>query len=151
MLHLVVSDYFLEEEAREYVNSVNIEDDLVDKYSLPEQPQQEDVEAEVVEESPAEETLVAHHNVVNTVQEPPAMALEESVEEPPRRTYASIVSTSLLLSMQAFCLHMSRCVCGAHLLKVSHSLHILVGSAFILSKLAHICFILNVIKISCEF
>ncbi|XVF72077.1 hypothetical protein PTKIN_Ptkin12aG0092600 [Pterospermum kingtungense] len=82
-----VSDYFLEEEAREYVNSVHIDDDPVDKYSLPEQPQQEDVEAEVV----VEEASASHHNVVNTVQEPPAMALEESVEEPSRRTYASIL------------------------------------------------------------
>ncbi|XWS76192.1 hypothetical protein CRYUN_Cryun01aG0154700 [Craigia yunnanensis] len=87
-----VSDYVLEEEVREYVNSVHIEDDPVDKYSLPEQLQQEDVEAEVVvEEAPAEETLASHHSVVNAVQEPPAMALEEPVGEAPRRTYASIL------------------------------------------------------------
>ncbi|XVE99036.1 hypothetical protein REPUB_Repub03eG0161900 [Reevesia pubescens] len=87
-----VSDYVLEEEARDYVNSVHIEDDPVDKYNLPEQPQQEDVETEVVaEETPAEETLVLHHSVVNSVQEPPAMPLEEPVGEPPRRTYASIL------------------------------------------------------------
>ncbi|XVE77980.1 hypothetical protein DITRI_Ditri13aG0107500 [Diplodiscus trichospermus] len=87
-----VSDYVLEEEAREYVNSVHIEDDTVDKYSLPEQPQEEDAEAEVVvEEAPAEENLSLHHGVVNTVQEPPAMPLEEPVGEPPKRTYASIL------------------------------------------------------------
>ncbi|XWS47037.1 hypothetical protein CRYUN_Cryun14cG0118900 [Craigia yunnanensis] len=87
-----VSDYVMEEEAREYVNSVYIEDDPVDKYSLPEQPQEEDAEAEVVvEEAPAEETLALHHSVVNTVQEPLATPLEEPVGEPPRRTYASIL------------------------------------------------------------
>ncbi|XP_022771338.1 ras GTPase-activating protein-binding protein 2-like isoform X2 [Durio zibethinus] len=87
-----VSDYVLEEEAREYVNSVHIEDDPVDKYSLPEQPQQEDVEAEVVvEEAPADETLASYHSVVNAVQEPTAMALEEPVGKPPKRTYASIL------------------------------------------------------------
>ncbi|XP_022758532.1 putative G3BP-like protein [Durio zibethinus] len=88
----LVSDYILEEEAREYVSSVHIEDDPVDKYSLPEQPHEEDDDAEVVvEESPAEETLASHHSMVNTVQVPPAMPLEEPVGEPPKRTYASIL------------------------------------------------------------
>ncbi|KAK8631056.1 hypothetical protein V6N13_079821 [Hibiscus sabdariffa] len=87
-----VSDYVLEEEAREYVNSVHIDDDPVDKYSLPEQPQEEDFEAEVVvEEAPAEETPATHHSVVSTVQETPAMPLEEPVGEAPRKTYASIL------------------------------------------------------------
>nr|KJB10044.1 hypothetical protein B456_001G181600 [Gossypium raimondii] len=86
------SDYVLEEEAREYVNSVHIDDDPIDKYSLPEQPQEEDFEHEVVvEEAPADETLASHHNVVGIVQEIPAMPLEEPVGEPPRKTYASIV------------------------------------------------------------
>lgn len=101
MLNLTDSDYVLEEEAREYVNSVHIDDDPVDKYSLPEQPQEEDFEVEVVvEEAPAEESLASHHNVVGTVQETPAMPLEEPVREPPRKTYASIVSILLLLIMQ---------------------------------------------------
>ncbi|OMO64999.1 hypothetical protein CCACVL1_21587 [Corchorus capsularis] len=87
-----VSDYILEEEARDYVNSVSIEDDPVDKYSLPEQPQQEDVEAEVVvEEAPAEETHVSHDSVVNSVPELPAVSMEEPVGEPPKKTYASIL------------------------------------------------------------
>ncbi|KAA3458693.1 ras GTPase-activating protein-binding protein 1-like [Gossypium australe] len=86
------SDYVLEEEAREYVNSVHVDDDPVEKYSLPEQPQEEDFEDEVVvEEAPADETLVSHHNVVGIVQEIPAMPLEEPVGEPPRKTYASIL------------------------------------------------------------
>ncbi|MBA0675002.1 hypothetical protein Goari_016569 [Gossypium aridum] len=86
------SDYVLEEEAREYVNSVHIDDDPIDKYSLPEQPQEEDFEDEVVvEEAPADETLASHHNVVGIVQEIPAMPLEEPVGEPPRKTYASIL------------------------------------------------------------
>ncbi|GLT41309.1 hypothetical protein SLA2020_153840 [Shorea laevis] len=85
------SDYVLEEEARDYVNSVHIEDDLVDKYSIPEQPRQEEVEAEiVVEETPVEETSF-HQNLASTVQEPPVTALEEPVGEPAKRTYASIL------------------------------------------------------------
>ncbi|XP_039005697.1 nuclear transport factor 2-like [Hibiscus syriacus] len=85
-----VSDYALEEEVSEYVNSVHIEDFPVDKYSLPEQ---EDVEDKVtVGEDPAEETLGLHHSVVDNVQEPLTIPLDEPVEEPPRRTYASILS-----------------------------------------------------------
>ncbi|KHG04260.1 Putative G3BP-like protein [Gossypium arboreum] len=89
-----VSDYALEEDFSEYVNSVHIEDNPVDNYSIPEQPEQEAVEDEdPVEEAPTEEeTLVSHHSVVNTVQEPPSIPLEEPVGEPPRRTYASILS-----------------------------------------------------------
>ncbi|XVF81061.1 hypothetical protein PTKIN_Ptkin15bG0126200 [Pterospermum kingtungense] len=87
-----VSDYVLEEEAREYVNSVHIDDDPVDKYSLPEQSQEEDTEVDVVvEEAPTEETSALPHSVVNAAQETPAMPLEEPVGEPPRRTYASIL------------------------------------------------------------
>ncbi|KAB2021893.1 hypothetical protein ES319_D07G171400v1 [Gossypium barbadense] len=92
------SDYVLEEEAREYVNSVHIDDDPIDKYSLPEQPQEEDFEDEVVvEEAPADETLASHHNVVGIVQEIPAMPLEEPVGELPRKTYASIGNHRLMV------------------------------------------------------
>ncbi|XP_021893753.1 putative G3BP-like protein [Carica papaya] len=86
-----VSDYVLEEEARDYVNSVHIEDDPVDKYSLSESPQQEDLKAEiVVEETPAEEASASHQTTV-TVQEPPVAAVEEPVAELTKRTYASIL------------------------------------------------------------
>ncbi|KAE8676249.1 hypothetical protein F3Y22_tig00111621pilonHSYRG00379 [Hibiscus syriacus] len=85
-----VYDYALEEEVSEYINLVRIEVFPVDKYSLPDQ---EDVEDKVtVGEAPAEETLVLHHSVVDTVQEPPAIPLDEPVQEPPRRTYASILN-----------------------------------------------------------
>lgn len=88
------SDYGLEEEAREYVNSVHIDDDPVDKYSLPEHQQQlkEDLETEiVVEETPAQEASPPIHNVAHTVQEPPVAFVEESLEELPKKTYASIL------------------------------------------------------------
>ena len=82
---MAVSDY-LEEEAREYVTSVHIDDDPVDKYSLPEQ---QDPETEVVvEESPIEEPSAPLQNVVNAVQETTSVAVEE---EPQKKTYASIV------------------------------------------------------------
>lgn len=93
----------MEEEAREYVNSVHIDDDPVDKYSLPEHHQQlhEDLENEiVVEETSAQEASPPMHSVAHTVKDPPAALVEESFEEPPKKTYASIVcntSTSLFL------------------------------------------------------
>ncbi|XP_027926965.1 putative G3BP-like protein isoform X3 [Vigna unguiculata] len=95
-------DYSLEEEARDYVNSVHIDDDPVDKYSLPEHHQQihEDLETEiVVEETSAQEASPPIHNVAHTVQEPPAALVEESFEEPPKKTYASILRVSKGLPM----------------------------------------------------
>ncbi|KAK9281929.1 hypothetical protein L1049_004837 [Liquidambar formosana] len=87
-----VSDYVLEEEAREYVNSVHLEDDPVDEYSLPEQQQQEDPEAEfLVVETPVEESSASVQSVSNVVQDPLADAVEEPVGEPPKKTYASIL------------------------------------------------------------
>ncbi|KAJ4728330.1 ras GTPase-activating protein-binding protein 2-like [Melia azedarach] len=88
------SDYGLEEEAREYVNSVHIEDDPVDKYSIPEQQEEEETEPEpevVVEETPAEEIPASFPTDVNTVQAPPLSAVEEPVGEPQKKTYASIL------------------------------------------------------------
>ncbi|KAI9182554.1 hypothetical protein LWI28_026527 [Acer negundo] len=89
-----VSDYELEEEAREYVNSVHIEDDPIDKYSLPEQEQQEDPEAEVVvEETPVEEALAPIQTNLNAVHNPPIAAPDEpvAVGEPEKKTWASIL------------------------------------------------------------
>ncbi|XP_010522529.1 PREDICTED: putative G3BP-like protein [Tarenaya hassleriana] len=91
-----VPDYVLEQEARDYVNSVHIEDDPIDKYSLPEEPHQpheEDIENEVVvEETPVEEEVSASHQVsVETVHEPPAAPAEIPVGEKSKMTYASIL------------------------------------------------------------
>ncbi|ESQ44611.1 hypothetical protein EUTSA_v10003207mg [Eutrema salsugineum] len=84
-----VPDYVLEQEARDYVNAVQIKDDLVDKYSLQEdqhQPQHEDYEDEVaVEETPREEV------VVDAVHEPWAAPAEEPVGEKSKMSYASIL------------------------------------------------------------
>ncbi|XP_062079676.1 nuclear transport factor 2 [Humulus lupulus] len=98
-----VSDYDLEEEARDYVNSVHIEDDPVDIYSVPEQQQQQqqqqDVETEVVvEESLVEETSASFENVPNAVQEIPSEAVEEPVGESVKKTYASILRVAKGLS-----------------------------------------------------
>ncbi|KAL9384354.1 hypothetical protein Peur_021364 [Populus x canadensis] len=90
-----VSDYVLEEEARECVNSVRIDDDPVDKYSLPEQQHQEDLETEiVVEETPVDEIAASFQAAVNAVQDFPTAAPEEPLEEPPKKTYASILQVS---------------------------------------------------------
>lgn len=91
------SDYGFEEEAREYVNSVHIDDDPVDKYSLPEQQQQlqEDFESEVVvEEAPAQEASPQVYSVAQTIRETPVAPVEEAYEEPAKKTYASILRVS---------------------------------------------------------
>ncbi|XP_038874349.1 nuclear transport factor 2 [Benincasa hispida] len=97
-----VSDYVLEENAREYVDSVHIEDDPVDKYSLPEQQQQEEFESEVVvEEAPVEDLVASHQNVVNSVQEPLSAVIDEPIGEPEKRTYASILRAARAESAQS--------------------------------------------------
>ena len=87
-----MSDYVLEENARDYEDSVHVEDDPVDKYSLPEQHQQEEFKTEVlVEEATVEDLVASHPIVVNSVQEPLSAVIDEPVGEPEKRTYASIV------------------------------------------------------------
>ncbi|EXB46009.1 Putative G3BP-like protein [Morus notabilis] len=100
----LVSDYVLEEDASEYVSNVHIEDDPVDKYSIPEpqQQQHQDVETEVVvEESPVEETSASVQNVVTAVQENPSVTVEEPVEEPVKKTWASILRKGQPASLAA--------------------------------------------------
>ncbi|EOA13372.1 hypothetical protein CARUB_v10026409mg [Capsella rubella] len=87
-----VPDYVLEQEARDYVNAVQIKDDLVDKYSLQEdqhQPQQEDYVDEVaIEETPREEVAV------EVVHEHRAAPPEEPVGEKSKMSYASILKVA---------------------------------------------------------
>ncbi|KAJ7977176.1 Nuclear transport factor 2 family protein with RNA binding domain [Quillaja saponaria] len=85
--------YSLDEETREYASSVHIDNDLVDKYSLPDQHQELEPEA-VVEETPVEETSTSFESVVNTIHEPPVAPVEEPVEEPAKKTWASILRVS---------------------------------------------------------
>ncbi|KAL2556888.1 Nuclear transport factor 2 (NTF2) family protein with RNA binding (RRM-RBD-RNP motif) domain [Forsythia ovata] len=87
-----VSDYALEEEAGEYVNSVHIEgEEPVEEYSFQEHQQEHDPEAERVQEDPAlEESSVLIQDAATTVQEP-LTAAEEPVGELPKLTYASIL------------------------------------------------------------
>ena len=111
---MAVSDYVLEEEAREYVNSVRIDDDPVDKYSLPEQQEQQDFETEiVVDETPVVETPASFQSAVNVGQDFPTAAPEEPMEEPQKKTYASIVGIySLLVFVSCFVLHAHLHLCG---------------------------------------
>ncbi|KAK9726436.1 hypothetical protein RND81_05G215000 [Saponaria officinalis] len=108
-----VSYYELEEETREYVNSLHIEDDSpIDKYSLPDEYQQEELQSETVireaslEQSSSLESVVNH--VADSVPEPtlapppadePAAELadESAVEpagQPSKLSYASILQAS---------------------------------------------------------
>ncbi|KAJ0262623.1 Nuclear transport factor 2 [Hirschfeldia incana] len=85
----VHDDYVVEQEASDYVKAVQINDDLVDKYSLQEdqyQPHHEDYEDEVaVEETPREEV------VVDVVHEPRAAPPEEPLGGKSKMSYASIL------------------------------------------------------------
>ncbi|XP_023514584.1 putative G3BP-like protein [Cucurbita pepo subsp. pepo] len=97
-----VSDYVLEENARDYEDSVHVEDDPVDKYSLPEQHQQEEFKTEVlVEEATVEDLVASHPIVVNSVQEPLSAVIDEPVGEPEKRTYASILRAARAESAQS--------------------------------------------------
>ncbi|GAB4830097.1 hypothetical protein Ancab_019739 [Ancistrocladus abbreviatus] len=89
------SNFSLEEETREYVNSIHIEEDNpVDKYSIPDEQQHQEPEAEtVVEEAHVEESLpleTATDNVQDTTPAP----INETAGEPSKLTYASILRTA---------------------------------------------------------
>ncbi|GAB4841261.1 hypothetical protein Ancab_021993 [Ancistrocladus abbreviatus] len=89
------SNFTLEEETREYVNSIHIEEDNpVDKYSIPDEQKHEEPEVEtVVEEALVEESLpleTAAENVQDTTPAP----VNETVGEPSKLTYASILQSA---------------------------------------------------------
>lgn len=92
------------------MNSVHIEDDPIDKYSVPEQQQQHEFETEVVVEEtlPAEETSVSFQGAVNNVHETSSVVVDEPVGEPPKKTYASIVCTNSKKFVSFVCV----CVCS---------------------------------------
>ncbi|CAL5436502.1 unnamed protein product [Camellia sinensis] len=92
---LPVSDYDLDEEASEYVNSIHIEGhNPVDEYTLQEQQQQQGPEADtVLEETPAEWPSTLLQNVVEAIPDT-LHSVEEPVGEPPKFTYASILRAS---------------------------------------------------------
>ncbi|GFZ20189.1 nuclear transport factor 2 (NTF2) family protein with RNA binding (RRM-RBD-RNP motifs) domain-containing protein [Actinidia rufa] len=89
-----VSDYSLEVDASEYVNSIHIDgDDPVDEYSLEERQQQQQQGPETdteLEETPVEESSDLLQNVVEAVPDP-LYSVEEPLAEPPKLTYASIL------------------------------------------------------------
>lgn len=109
-LGFVVSNYEFEE-AGDYVNSINIEDNSVDEYgqlqenphdeynqdnpvddySIPEQHQYEEVQPEHILENAYAEGRADPVHPLNTVPVAPDVAAEEPVEEPTKKTYASIV------------------------------------------------------------
>ena len=105
MSYVPVSNYELEEESREYVNSIHIEEDNpVDKYSLLDEEQLEEPHLEtVVKEAPIEEPAAPIENTVNHmvyVEDPLPVPADEPVGEPPKLSYASIVC----LLQYSFCL-----------------------------------------------
>lgn len=94
MVLLAVSDYIVEGEtqSREFMASTHAEEnDMVDKYSIPEAPPQVSEADNIVEEAPAEESSVSYPSVMDNVQDPQPFLVEEPVAELPKHTYASIV------------------------------------------------------------
>lgn len=89
------SNYELEEDTREYVNSIHIEEDSpVDKYSLPDEQQHEELQSEtVVEEAPVEESAPHESavNHVNHVEDSVPVPANEPAGEPAKLSYASIL------------------------------------------------------------
>ncbi|KAK3405179.1 nuclear transport factor 2 [Eucalyptus grandis] len=95
-----VHNYVLEEEPREYVNSVNIEDNLDDEYNLQEQQHYDEAEAEAaLENAYAEDNSISIHTL-DAVPVTPDV-LDEPAEEPQRKTYASILRAAKAQSAAA--------------------------------------------------
>lgn len=100
-----VSNYNeLEEETREYVNSIHIEDDTpVDKYSIPDEQQHEEPQPEtVVEEAPVEESppLESAIDHVSPVEETISVPLNDPAGERAKLSYASILRAAKAQSAQ---------------------------------------------------
>ncbi|KAJ8465382.1 hypothetical protein OPV22_027934 [Ensete ventricosum] len=88
-----VSDYMLGEQvqAQDLVPPVHVEEnDMVEKYSIPEVPQQLPQPDERIDDSPADDTA-SYPSGLDTTREPPPATPEEPVGEPTRQTYASIL------------------------------------------------------------
>ncbi|CAN0897677.1 Nuclear transport factor 2 [Linum grandiflorum] len=94
ILLLPVSDYGFEEEARDYVNSVHIDDTPVDKYSLPEHQHQQEFESDIAVQETFTEEVPSFEGAVDVVHEPLTSAVEEPIEEPSKKTWASIVKVA---------------------------------------------------------
>ncbi|RVW53570.1 hypothetical protein CK203_069067 [Vitis vinifera] len=81
-MYLAVSSYALEEEARDYINSVHLEDDQVDNYSHPENP----IDNYSHPEHPIDDYSIPDHPVDSYThseqQQQQDFEVESSVEEP---------------------------------------------------------------------
>ncbi|RRT41462.1 hypothetical protein B296_00057796 [Ensete ventricosum] len=77
-------------QAQDLVPPVHVEEnDMVEKYSIPEVPQQLPQPDERIDDSPADDTA-SYPSGLDTTREPPPATPEEPVGEPTRQTYASI-------------------------------------------------------------
>ncbi|CAL9079744.1 unnamed protein product, partial [Musa textilis] len=88
-----VSDYMLGEQvqAQDLVPPVHVEEnDIVEKYGIPEAPQQLPQPDERIDEFPAEDTA-SYPSGLDTTREPRPATPEEPAGEPTRQTYASIL------------------------------------------------------------
>lgn len=102
-----VPDY--EVEVSEHFDSVHIEgDEPADEYSLHDQQQQVEPVVEFVKETPVEDSS-ALNNVVDHEQEP-LPSVEESIGEPKKFTYASIVCISAITTTSHQCDFICMCL-----------------------------------------
>lgn len=83
-------------QARDYMPPVDIEENgTADKYSMPEQRLQQAPEVGcVLEDHPREAANGFHDSTVNPMQEAPPSVIEESIEEPQKHTYASVLQAA---------------------------------------------------------
>ncbi|CAN0897671.1 Nuclear transport factor 2 [Linum grandiflorum] len=127
--HMPVSDYGFEEEARDYVNSVHIDDTPVDKYSLPEHQHQQEFESDIAVQETFTEEVPSFEGAVDVVHEPLTSAVEEPIEEPSKKTWASIVCTSLYLIYLSFLFGFCHTRCCLVCLEIISTLleHVLLG------------------------
>ncbi|KAJ1397849.1 hypothetical protein SESBI_31508 [Sesbania bispinosa] len=91
---LSTANYGLEEKARGYVDSIHIEDDPVDKYSLPEQQQpHKDLETEIVmKETSALEASKVHETPVQPHQDLETETKVKKTSAPEEEVFPSIPS-----------------------------------------------------------
>ncbi|RWV98126.1 hypothetical protein GW17_00039044 [Ensete ventricosum] len=89
-------------QAQDLVPPVHVEEnDMVEKYSIPEVPQQLPQPDERIDDSPADDTA-SYPSGLDTTREPPPATPEEPVGEPTRQTYASISCSCELQESDVF-------------------------------------------------
>uniref|UniRef100_A0A7N0T867 G3BP-like protein n=1 Tax=Kalanchoe fedtschenkoi TaxID=63787 RepID=A0A7N0T867_KALFE len=95
-----VTDYVGEEEATQYVESLNINDDPLGQYYVQDQQWNDPEPVHEVYEAPVAESAATHHQAANSMQDHTVASVEEPAEEPQKKTYASILKLAKAQAQQ---------------------------------------------------